>query len=364
MQIFRRVILPSAFLLVLVVIAAMLAWIAFKPAPEDGFDAASASGQPVGSSVVAERGSIANTLELKGAIAVDSPTAVKAGREGTVNHFFVEPGTEVLEGAELFQVRSEGEPSAPSEDGGTQDGGPGDGAAAPAAPPAPAKPKYHTVVAPADGTVGDFAVDKGDTVTVETEVTQLLKDSFTAQASIPAVDLYRVPKLPETASITITDGPEPFDCTALRLDQGAAVKPAPKADGSGGESDPAAEDPGTDTSATAGDGPQLICAIPEKQTVFNGLDLTMTVEAGEASDVIVVPVTAVRGLTDTGTVWVIGDDGQPTERAIEIGLNDGAMVEVKSGLEEGEEISEFVPGTEPQDEGDMSGDMSGEEFDF
>ncbi|RAD76242.1 hypothetical protein DN508_32860, partial [Burkholderia multivorans] len=106
------------------------AWIAFKPAPEDGFDAASASGQPVGSSVVAERGSIANTLELKGAIAVDSPTAVKAGREGTVNHFFVEPGTEVLEGAELFQVRSEGEPSAPSEDGGTQDGGPGDGAAA------------------------------------------------------------------------------------------------------------------------------------------------------------------------------------------------------------------------------------------
>ncbi|MBR7504120.1 hypothetical protein KCW65_28965, partial [Mycobacterium tuberculosis] len=76
-------------------------------------------------------------------------------------------------------MRSEGEPSAPSEDGGTQDGGPGDGAAAPAAPPAPAKPKYHTVVAPADGTVGDFAVDKGDTVTAETEVTQLLKDSFT-----------------------------------------------------------------------------------------------------------------------------------------------------------------------------------------
>lgn len=362
MQIFRRVILPCAFLFVLVVIAATLAWIAFKPAPEDGFDSAAATGDPVGSSVFAERGSIANTLELKGAIAVDSPTAVKAAREGTVNHFFVEPGAEVLEGAQLFQVRSEGEPAAPSDEGGTEDGGADQNAGAPAAP---AKPKYHTVVAPADGTVGDFAVERGDTVTAETEVTQLLKDSYTARASIPAVDLYRVPNLPETASITITDGPEPFDCTALRLDQGAAVKPAPKADGGiGEESDPAAEDPGTDTSATAGDGPQLICAIPDKQTVFNGLDLTMTVEAGAASDVIVVPVTAVRGLTDKGTVWVVGDDGQPTERAIEIGLNDGAMVEVKSGLEEGEEISEFVPGTEPQDAGDEFGDMSGEELDF
>ena len=31
------------------------------------------------------------------------------------------------------------------------------------------------------------------------------------------------------------------------------------------------------------------------------------------------------------------------------------MVEVKSGLEEGEEIDEFVPGTEPEDESSEGG---------
>ena len=356
MQIFRRVILPSAFLFVLVVIAAILAWIAFKPAPEDGFDAASATGEPVGSSVFAERGSIANTLELKGSIAVDKPTAVKAGREGTVNHFFVKPGDEVLKGAQLFQVRSEGQP-AEAAAGDAADGA-GDGQEAPAAP-AP-KPSYHTVVAPDDGTVGDFAVEKNDTVTTDTEVTQLLKDSFTAQADIPAVDLYRVPKLPETASIAITDGPEPFDCTALRLDQGSSVKSAPKPEDAGAEDGTMPEDGGAGA-AGSGDGPKLICGIPDKQTVYNGLALTMTVEAGSADDVLVVPVTAVRGVTDSGTVWVVGEDGSQEERPVELGLNDGAMVEVKSGLEEGEEIEEFVPGAEPEDEDDMSG---GEEFDF
>lgn len=357
MHIFRRVILPSAFLFVLLLIAGLLAWIAFKPAPEDGFDSTSATGQPQGSSVFAERGSIANSLELKGSIAVDPPTAVKADHEGTVNHFFVEPGDDVLEGAQLFQVRTTGEAPAPAGGSDADDAG-GD---APAAP-APAKPKYYTVVAPADGTVGDFSVDKDATVTAETEVTQLLKDSFTAQAPIPAVDLYRVPKLPKTATIAITDGPAPFDCTALRLDQGGSVKNPPNTDPST-EDGEAPADTGSDTSAT-GDGPKLICTVPEKQTVFNGLEATMTVDAGAADDVIVVPVTAVRGLTDKGTVWVLDDNGEATERAVTLGLNDGAMVEVKSGLEEGEEVSEFVPGTEPKDEGDMSDDMSGGEFDF
>lgn len=372
MQLFRRVILPGAFLLVLVFIAVMLAWIAFKPAPEDGFDAASATGEPMGSSVFAERGDIANTLDIRGQIIVDPPTAVKAGRDGTVNHFFVQPGDEVLEGAELFQVRSEGdqtEGSGPGETGtGESDTGASDSAGTEdSAQQAPARPRYYTVVAPADGTVGDFAVEKNDTVATDTEVTRLLKDSFTAQAQIAAVDLYRVPTLPKSASIAITDGPEPFDCQGLRLDQGASVKNPSSADGAAGADAADSDDAGSGVSAGTGEGPKLICPIPKEQTVYNDLELTMTVDAGSASDVIVVPVTAVRGLTGTGTVWVLGDDGEPQEREIEIGMNDGAMVEVKSGLEEGEEVSEFVPGTEPQDgEMDVDGfdDMSGGEVGF
>lgn len=369
MHVFRRVILPLAFLIALLIIAALLGWIAFKPAAGDEFDGVDASGEPAGSIVTAERGDISNTLEVKGNINVDPPTSVKADREGVVNHFFVRPGDEVLEGAELFQVRSEGqaEPDQGANREPESEGAdPTDGESA-----APEKPKYHTVIASEDGTVGDFAVEKGDTVSADTPVTELLKKTFTAKAPIKAADLYRVPKLPDTANIAITDGPEPFDCSDLRLDQGpgsAARSSSPdspdsaeseESAGQDGAEDPAAADASASggSESGSGEGPQLICTIPDDVTVYNSLDLTMTVEAGTAKDVIVVPVTAVRGLTDAGTVWVTGEDGEPEEREIEIGLNDGSMVEVKSGLDDGEEIEEFVPGTEPED------DEMGEGFD-
>lgn len=353
MHIFRRVVLPLAFLAVLIIIAALLGWIAFKPAADDEFDGIAATGEPAGSTVTAERGDISNLLEVKGAIAVDPPTAVKAEHEGTVNHLFVQPGDEVLEGAELFQVRSEGDESEPSDEGTDAEASDDSDEPAPAAPP---KPKYHTVIASDDGTVGDFEVEMGDTVSADTQVTELLKNTFTAKAAIKAADLYRVPSLPDTATIAITDGPEPFDCERLRLDQGPGTSSGTTGsqgesgqsgdDGSGTEADTGGEDAG----AGAGEGPQLICTVPDEVTVYNSLDLTMSVEAGSAADVIVVPVSAVRGLTDTGTVWVTNEEGEPEEREVEIGLNDGSMVEVKSGLDEGEEIEEFVPGTEPDDE--------------
>lgn len=369
MHVFRRVILPLAFLFVLVVIAAFLGWIAFKPAASDEFDGVDASGEPAGSIITAERGDISNTLEVKGNINVDPPTSVKADREGVVNHFFVRPGDEVLEGAELFQVRSEGQAESDqganreSEDGESTGGvSAASGDSSGTAPATAEKPTYHTVIASEDGTVGDFAVEKGDTVSADTQVTELLKKTFTAKASIKAADLYRVPKLPNTANIAITDGPEPFDCSDLHLDQGpgsAARSSSTESAGQDGAEDPAAADGsgGGGSESGSGDGPQLICTIPDDVTVYNSLDLTMTVEAGTAKDVIVVPVTAVRGLTDAGTVWVTGEDGEAEEREIEIGLNDGSMVEVKSGLDDGEEIEEFVPGTEPAD------DEMGEGFD-
>jgi multidrug efflux pump subunit AcrA (membrane-fusion protein) len=379
MHVFRRVILPLAFLLVLILIAVFLGWIAFKPAADDEFDDVGASGEPADSTITAERGDISNTIEVKGRISVDSPTAVKADHDGVVNHLFVQPGDEVFKGAELFQVRSEGQQEPPAEQdagdsaegsGGSDDGDEAsDNGASADEPATPAKPKYHTVIASEDGTVGDFSVEKGDTVSADTQVTELLKKTFTAKAPIKATDLYRVPKLPETANIAIDEGPKPFDCTGLRLDQGPGTTSGSSSAGAEASADPSGD--GTDEDVApdgadggsadggSGDGPQLICAIPDDVTVYNSLDLTMTVDAGEAEDVIVVPVTAVRGVTDSGTVWVTGDEGESEEREVKLGLNDGSMVEVKSGLDEGEEVDEFVPGTEPDDE-DAEDEMGGE----
>ncbi len=74
----------------------------------------------------------------------------------------------------------------------------------------------------------------------------------------------------------------------------------------------------------------------------------MTVSAGVASDVVTVPLTSVKGSVKDGIVWIAGPGGTgaaPEQRTVQLGgLNDGSVVEVTSGLTEGEQVLEFVPG--------------------
>jgi multidrug efflux pump subunit AcrA (membrane-fusion protein) len=71
----------------------------------------------------------------------------------------------------------------------------------------------------------------------------------------------------------------------------------------------------------------------------------MTVSAGVAADVVTVPLTSVKGSVKDGIVWLAGaTGGAPEERKVQLGLNDGSVVEVVSGLAEGEQVLEFVPG--------------------
>lgn len=87
------------------------------------------------------------------------------------------------------------------------------------------------------------------------------------------------------------------------------------------------------------------CAIPADQTVFAGLPATMDLALGQVDDALVIPVTAVQGGAGTGKVWVdAGDGGEPEEREVALGVNDGSMVEVTDGLAEGDSIRQFVPG--------------------
>jgi hypothetical protein len=107
----------------------------------------------------------------------------------------------------------------------------------------------------------------------------------------------------------------------------------------------------------------------------------MTVTAGEAINVVTVPLTSVEGSVKEGIVWLAGADmnpsaggvviggsagpapagpapadgtpaggpaGEPQQRKVQLGLNDGARVEVVSGLAEGESVLEFIPGAPAQ----------------
>jgi multidrug efflux pump subunit AcrA (membrane-fusion protein) len=150
---------------------------------------------------------------------------------------------------------------------------------------------------------------------VGTETYKITPARYHLLATVEPVQLYRLVNAPTEAAVTITGGPAPFTCTGVRVQVSAE--------------------------GTA----SVRCAIPVDQVVFAGLPATMDLALGQVDDALVVPVTAVQGGAGTGTVWVdAGDGADPEERPVTLGVNDGTMVEVVSGLEEGESIRQFVPG--------------------
>ncbi|WGW12114.1 efflux RND transporter periplasmic adaptor subunit [Saxibacter everestensis] len=372
MNVFRRIILPVVWLAIAAVIAVSLVKLAFGAESDATESPLQPDGEVVSSEVVVERGTVHNTVDLKGTIRKDTSAPAKASHTGSVNHFFVSPGTEVREGDRIFQIVSDGEPTGQSAPEGNQESGTDSSEGSPeseteAGEPAVSK-RYYTVVAPADGTVGDFQVVRNQAVTTGDVVTKIVKDTFRATATIAPEQQYRLLDEPDVATVTVASGPEPFECTSVRISSAddASSNSAQTDSGSDGtEDDPAVDDsaagsgPEDGESATGSEenGASISCRVPRKVKVFSGLTLTMSIDAGSAEDVLTVPVTAIRGVVDSGTVWIINENGEPEERRVKLGLSDGSVVEVKDGLTEGEPILEFAPGTEPEEPSDDGAEM-------
>lgn len=343
MRVFRKIILPVVWVVIFSVIAVSLAVLAFRDDPAPEGSGLQPTGELVVSKTVVERGSIENTLDVVGTIVVDPPVDAKASHDGVITYVFVPVGAKVKAGDALFQIKSEGE--APETDAG------GDEDEEPSKP----RPSFHNVLAARDGKVASYAKSLTDPVTKGDVVATVRRDTFKASGSIAAVDQYRLLDPPRSATVSIPDGPAPFKCGDLTI--GATSTEAPVNDemmdeemmegggGAGGE----------------GGGASVTCVVPEDVRVFDQLEMTMSIDVGRAEDVLVVPVTAVRGLIGKGSVWIV-TDGEPVERKVKLGVSDGQLVEVRKGLAEGDEIMEFVPGgsTNGQEEGfNGSGGMEG-----
>lgn len=328
MRVFRKVILPAVWAVIFATIAVSLAVMAFDSPPKSAGSGVLPTGEIPVSNTIVGRDTVENTLELQGTIVVDPAVPAKAARAGVVNHFFVPVGTKVAEGDLLFQVKYEDSPTVEGADN-------ADDSSDKKSPPKPAY-KYVNTVAPKAGKIASFAKELGDDVAKGDAVASVQQLSFRATGSISPIDQYRLVDMPESATVTINGGPAPFECDDLSLG-GSAPAPAPS-----GEFDPA-EEPQFQGGAEGGGGVSISCRVPDDVQVFDGLPMGMAIDAGTAEDVLVVPVTAVRGLVDSGTVWVT-DAGEPVQREVRLGVSDGNVVQVKKGLKEGENILEFVPG--------------------
>lgn len=283
MIVWRRWIFPLLLVVVIGACAAALVKIAFFPDRAESMVSPEASiTDPV---VAVERGSVVNALSLTGNVARDEIFGVRSEIDGTVTAVHVSEGAAVSAGQKLFTIRQE-DPR-----------------------------KDIDVLASEAGDVSEIALVKGQPTSVGTEIFSLTPARYHLLATVDPVQLYRLVNAPSEATVTITGGPAPFACTGVRVQ------------------------------VTAEGTASVRCAIPAGQTVFAGLPATMDLALGQVEDALVIPVTAVQGGAGSGNVWVDAADGaEAEERAVKLGVNDGTIVEVTEGLEEGESIRQFVPG--------------------
>ncbi|GAA2004289.1 efflux RND transporter periplasmic adaptor subunit [Microbacterium ulmi] len=283
MVVWRRWIFPILMVLVFGAIAAALVKIAFFADPPEA--ALEPTARIADTVVAVERGEVVNALSLTGTIARDESFPIRSEIDGTVTAVHVGEGQSVAAGQALFTITQ----TYPV--------------------------KKFDVVAPEAGDVSELAVVKGQATAVGAELVKLTPARFHVLSTVEPVQLYRLLNAPSEASVSIQGGPAPFTCTGLKVQ-------------------------------VADDGTTSVrCAVPAEQVVFAGLQAQLDINIGTVSDALVVPTTAVKGGAESGIVWVdAGDGAEPVERTIALGVSDGTVVQVTEGLEEGEQIRQFVPG--------------------
>lgn len=341
-RVFRRIVLPTAWLVIGALIAISLVKLAFTGSNSVADDQLHPTGEIPAETIVAETATVENILSLSGSIKLDDAQSVNAPLDGVVNWSFVKPGDHVSKGDRIFQIRAESQPEVDPVTRSTEDST-ADSEPMPAAQPVVT---YHDVRSPVTGKVGTFAIELNDEVTKGADLVKVQPQEFKAVGTISPLDRYRLTDETLEATINIEGGPEPFTCKGLSIGDVASETVDSATDeqemNMGMGPMPGEEQP------NSGSGSEISCTVPEDITVFDGLSMSMDIDAGTAENVLTVPVTAVRGLVGQGTVWTLNENGEQIKTEVKLGITDGKVVQIRSGLKEGTEVLRYVPGSDPQ----------------
>ncbi len=316
MGIARKWVFPIIRIIIFLAIAAALVKMAFFSGAIAATDSTKPTAQLEEPLAAVEAGTITNDVTLAATVSADAAVPVKATLAGEVRKVLAAPGQAVQAATALLTIRSE----VPAADG-------------------TVVIRTVTVTAASVGILSSFPMIVGQVVAVGEVIGQVAPPTFSVGGSLSPEQQYRLLNRPSEARVAITGGPAPFTCTGLTISSalaGATADVSPGADpGSGGSGG---------SGGSTSSGTTIRCAVPAGVTVFSGLAAKLTISGGVAKDVLVVPITAVEGGSQTGVVYTQKADGSTEKRPVTIGLTDGTNVEITGGLAKGDLILQFVPG--------------------
>lgn len=366
MDALRRYVFPLIWMLILAVIALSLARMAFFPA-----DASGADEDPTTPSaefdqyavVPVQTSDIASTMVLPAVVQPDPGTELKATDEGEINKIWAREGDTVEKGQRILQVRVPEEPApaalmpeTPADgttEGETGEDQSGEGAAPePVEQPAPEPQeteqqyRYLTLYANAPGKITGLTLAEWESVATGDVVATISPGTYSIVAELTPEQQLSLLDVDINASAILPTSADPVRCKAPGITEDAEVeKPEDP------QIDPMSGEPASSSTSAA----QLECAVPAGTKIVPGLSVEVTVDLGSAHDVLTVPTTAAEGTGETGTVYTIDEaTGEPTPVEVTFGKRGDGIVEVTEGLEEGQEILQFVPGVD-NPEADMGG---------
>lgn len=212
----------------------------------------------------------------------------------------------------------------------------------------------HRVYVPAGAVFAGRLVDDRSTVTAGMPVASAKRIGYGLVAEIGGSQAYQISDSLATVRAQIENGPGPFACKVLgtiaALPAGAIPEP-PAPDPSGS---PAADpsrppppiaplpDPRQQAEPSEPTGMRVVCTAPSGVKLINGASATLEVVTARAKNALVLPVEAVAGGQGKGKVDVVGSDGTRETRDVVLGLSDGKVIQIKSGLTGDETVA--VPG--------------------
>ncbi|MGV9183945.1 hypothetical protein ACTOV0_00230 [Arcanobacterium canis] len=190
------------------------------------------------------------------------------------------------------------------------------------------------IVAPTDGRITK-AVPHGVSVPASFSLVTVESESFSISVQAKLIEHQFSASSHFLGRYQIEGGAGPANCEAVVF----AEEPRESSGNEGSTKALSSSTPGRASST-------LQCVIPRNENAFPGGIATSVISARTRQQVLALPVEAVAGRENHGEVNV--HRGGETQRvSVVLGVNDGAWIEVISGVKEGEQVDSLAPKLDP-----------------